>query len=158
MNCTKNLMNLHCILLRNNISNPLYQLLIQRCFSTLNHNLRTQSLNHISRKLLSNKHLLSCTISKYSVETDKMTNKTAKSSEQKKAEIANEELSTENTDKNNVEEVSALSEEKVDEEKTPKKSKSALAKLFAEYGVTAVLFHTSLSLTSLGISYTLVSR
>ena len=42
-------------------------------------------------------------------------------------------------------------------EKQPKKA-GQLAKVFAEYGTTAVVFHTTISLTSLGICYTAVSR
>lgn len=43
------------------------------------------------------------------------------------------------------------------ESKKPKKA-GQLAKVFAEYGTTAVIFHTTISLTSLGICYTAVSR
>lgn len=38
------------------------------------------------------------------------------------------------------------------------KKTGQLAKVFAEYGTTAVVFHTTISLTSLGISYAAVSR
>ena len=46
------------------------------------------------------------------------------------------------------------------ESNTSKKLKQTgkLAKVFAEYGTTAVVFHTTISLTSLGISYMAVSR
>uniref|UniRef100_T2M7A7 Transmembrane protein C20orf108 n=1 Tax=Hydra vulgaris TaxID=6087 RepID=T2M7A7_HYDVU len=45
-----------------------------------------------------------------------------------------------------------------DEEKPSKlKQSGKLAKIFAEYGTTAVVFHTAISLTSLGLSYTAVS-
>ena len=43
------------------------------------------------------------------------------------------------------------------EVKKPKKA-GQLAKVFAEYGTTAVVFHTTISLTSLGICYMAVSR
>ena len=42
--------------------------------------------------------------------------------------------------------------------KKPTKSAGQLAKVFAEYGTTAVVFHTTISLTSLGICYMAVSR
>ena len=38
------------------------------------------------------------------------------------------------------------------------KRSGEIAKVFAEFGTTAVLFHTCISLTSLGICYTAVSR
>ena len=44
------------------------------------------------------------------------------------------------------------------QEQPPKKKAGQLAKVFAEYGTTAVVFHTTISLTSLGICYTAVSR
>ena len=44
------------------------------------------------------------------------------------------------------------------EQQPPKKKAGQLAKVFAEYGTTAVVFHTTISLTSLGICYTAVSR
>jgi len=55
---------------------------------------------------------------------------------------------------------SLLSEDKTDKERhASKKLKQSgkLAKVFAEYGTTAVIFHTSISLTSLGICYMAVS-
>jgi len=49
-------------------------------------------------------------------------------------------------------------ENKTQEEVKPKKAAGQLAKVFAEYGSTAVVFHTAISLTSLGICYLAVSR
>ena len=46
----------------------------------------------------------------------------------------------------------------VEDKSSKLKQTSKLAKIFAEYGTTAVIFHTTISLTSLGISYTAVSR
>ena len=45
-----------------------------------------------------------------------------------------------------------------EKQQPPKKKAGQLAKVFAEYGTTAVVFHTTISLTSLGICYTAVSR
>ena len=59
----------------------------------------------------------------------------------------------------NVLKESATESDGKETEKTPPKKKAGqLAKVFAEYGTTAVVFHTTISLTSLGICYTAVSR
>ena len=60
---------------------------------------------------------------------------------------------------------SSATEQKLDDQNSqssvntkPLTQRQRLAKVFAEYGTTAVVFHTTISLTSLGLCYLAVSR
>ncbi|XP_065675228.1 protein FAM210B, mitochondrial isoform X2 [Hydra vulgaris] len=66
------------------------------------------------------------------------------------------EIKDEKINKNSATNVNNIN---IKDENKPSKLKQTgkLAKIFAEYGTTAVVFHTAISLTSLGLSYTAVS-
>ncbi|XP_066932220.1 protein FAM210B, mitochondrial-like [Clytia hemisphaerica] len=61
------------------------------------------------------------------------------------------------TSSNTLKESTSENDANETEQAPPKKKAGQLAKVFAEYGTTAVVFHTTISLTSLGICYTAVS-
>jgi len=154
MNAAKNILSLNCAFLRNNLSKHVYRNTSKRNFySTLNHQMSSSVLFNFKTKFIHHRNLSVCSICRYVIDSEKMTDKC----DDKKTDKCDDKETDKTNVKSNIEESDEKVDENIIEEKTTKKSKSALAKLFAEYGTTAVLFHTTLSLTSLGISYTAVS-